>query len=351
MNIDVSVIVPLYNAEKYIAACVDSVLSQEMQNIEIILVDDCSTDNSVKLCEELYGKNDKVRIIRQEKNSGPGFARNTGIKNAAGKYIAFIDSDDQMKHDNLSAMFRTAEKFNADVVHATGFLISPTDAPINMLELPEEKLSAKSHDKNPAQEISLLNDDFDLRFQRWIEHYYHCLVMNKLYRREFMLEHNIFFGRTPMAEDVLFCFLCLFHAKNYVLLPLFSYIYRILPESLSRSKNPVNILLKSLISYIGVLRQVQENVKSIPFFAGSQEKTQRLLDTLCFQFEEFHVMPTFRALDTEELRRNEKISELFKEYFNEDAPFVKRLFFTACELSKDQPDIWTKLGIGKFWLA
>ena len=74
MNFDLSVIIPVYGVEKYIQSCVDSILNQTAKNIEIILVNDCTPDNSMKICEELYGNNERVQLINQPRNMGPGEA-------------------------------------------------------------------------------------------------------------------------------------------------------------------------------------------------------------------------------------------------------------------------------------
>lgn len=95
MNKLVSVIVPVYNSGKYISRCLDSILSQVYTNIEVVLIDDGSTDNSFEICRE-YEKNDsRVRVIHQE-NSGASVARNTGLKNISGEYVMFCDSDDMV---------------------------------------------------------------------------------------------------------------------------------------------------------------------------------------------------------------------------------------------------------------
>ncbi len=99
-----SIIIPMYNAEKYIKVCVGSVLAQTFQDFEIIIIDDCSTDNSYKICQELYGNNKKIRLIRHEKNQGAGFARNNGIKNSHGEYIMFVDSDDAIMPYSLEKL-------------------------------------------------------------------------------------------------------------------------------------------------------------------------------------------------------------------------------------------------------
>lgn len=348
-SVEVSVIVPLYNAEGYIKSCVDSILNQDLKDIEVIIIDDCSTDKSLELCSELYGKNSRVKIIRQEKNSGPGAARNLGIKQSVGKYIAFSDSDDQMISSNLSSMFETAEKYNADIVHATGFLVSKVNNQPDLLSLGADNFIRSSFDKNPAQEITVLEGNLDDRLQKWAEHYYHCSLWNKLYRRDLIINKNITFGDTPMGEDLLFCFDCLFHAERYVIMPFFGYIYRLLQESLSRARSPIDILIKTLRSQIGILRKIQRDMQEIPFFAENESNYDRVLDALNSQFERFHIIPCYKQISQEELKHNENLSEFFKESFGQDAPFVERLFKTANDLQPDMPDLWKDMSSPEFW--
>ncbi|APZ49225.1 glycosyl transferase [Jeotgalibaca sp. PTS2502] len=97
----VSIVTPVFNAEKYIADTIQSVLNQTYENIELLLVDDCSRDLSREIIESLAINDSRIRYIRLQENSGAAVARNTGIKNAKGRYIAFIDSDDMWKADKL----------------------------------------------------------------------------------------------------------------------------------------------------------------------------------------------------------------------------------------------------------
>lgn len=110
----VSIIVPVYNVDKYISECVDSIINQTYKNIEIILVDDGSTDNSGKTCDN-YSQNDKrIKVIHQ-KNAGAANAKNTGLDNVTGDYIAFIDSDDVVEADWIETMLNLAISNNADI--------------------------------------------------------------------------------------------------------------------------------------------------------------------------------------------------------------------------------------------
>ena len=120
---NVSVIIPMYNAEKYVGECLKSLLNQTLKNIEIILVDDCSTDNSLAVAEKFipaFEANDKQLLTATlTKNSGcPGIPRNFGIDFAKGKYIYFLDSDDFLDDTALEDFYNVAEEFNADVVHS-----------------------------------------------------------------------------------------------------------------------------------------------------------------------------------------------------------------------------------------
>lgn len=106
----VSIIIPIYNVEQYLAQCLDSVINQTYKNIEIICVNDCSLDNSFRILDE-YSKNDKrIKIINRENNGGLSAARNTGLDNASGKYIYFLDSDDWIDLDYIEKMLNAADK-------------------------------------------------------------------------------------------------------------------------------------------------------------------------------------------------------------------------------------------------
>ena len=153
-NPEVSVIVPVYNVEIYIKQCVDSILNQSFQDFEIILVDDASPDNSIALCQRLYGGNDKIKIVRHEKNLGLGPARNTGIKYARGKYVYFVDSDDFILPDALEKFYVAAETFNAQVVHAAYYYELNQDEVEPILK---ENLEVKS-DHVMQPEGFLIND-------------------------------------------------------------------------------------------------------------------------------------------------------------------------------------------------
>lgn len=111
----ISVIIPAYNIEEYLSACLDSVLSQKFKDFEIIIVDDGSTDNTPKICDEYQKKFSQISVLHQ-KNTGLSAARNAGIKKAKGEYLALIDGDDLIAKDFLSHLYQTAIETTSDIV-------------------------------------------------------------------------------------------------------------------------------------------------------------------------------------------------------------------------------------------
>ena len=110
----VSIIVPVYNVEQYIGECLDSILKQTYDNLEVILVEDCSTDNTLSLCQR-YAKTDaRIKLLRNEKNAGVSFSRNRALEVATGDYIGMIDSDDWIEADYIERMVTALEETGAD---------------------------------------------------------------------------------------------------------------------------------------------------------------------------------------------------------------------------------------------
>ena len=111
----VSIIVPVYKAEQWLHRCVDSILAQTMTDFELLLIDDGSPDKSGEICDEYASKDSRIKVIHQE-NKGSVGARNAGLAIAQGKYLAFVDSDDYVRENMLSAMVAVAERDNLDIV-------------------------------------------------------------------------------------------------------------------------------------------------------------------------------------------------------------------------------------------
>lgn len=126
MDIKISVIVPVYNVERYLERCVKSILEQSLKDIEIILVDDGSPDNCPAICDRYESQYENIKVIHKE-NQGLGFARNSGMEIASGEYLAFVDSDDFVELNMYENLYTTAINENADAVISGGFIDERAD--------------------------------------------------------------------------------------------------------------------------------------------------------------------------------------------------------------------------------
>ena len=115
-KVKISVIVPVYNVEKYLRKCLDSITSQNLKEVEIIVVNDCSPDGSLKIIQEYIKKDKRITLVNKEKNEGLASARNSGLEIAKGEYILHIDSDDWIEQNYFKDMYELAIKNNADII-------------------------------------------------------------------------------------------------------------------------------------------------------------------------------------------------------------------------------------------
>ena len=228
----ISVIIPVYNVEKYIEDSLNSVLNQSFKDIEVICVDDESTDNSLRILNEFEARDKRVKVISQ-KNKGNGGARNTGLKHASGDYVYFLDADDLLFENALEKMYRNAKSNQSDLVIFKITRFYETE------DLIYDKPSF------PLDEI-LKNDNYDdFTFNyKEIKPY----VMNKgsfgiwakLYKKEFLDEHGdifVFPEKTPFGD-------VRFHVASLILAPRISFIddylykYRLSnPDSITNSRS------------------------------------------------------------------------------------------------------------------
>lgn len=209
----VSIVVPVYNVEKYLARCLDSCINQSLQDIEIVCINDGSTDRSGIILEHYARLDSRMKIIYQE-NGGLSSARNTGVKNSTGKYILFVDSDDFISSIAAEKLFDNAEENNSDVVIFDYFWnhINPQGRKI----LSVTELSDKN-DGTSVFNIDTLERDFYA--------YLPVTAWCKLYKKEFLTKNNITFLKGVIFEDVAYFAEIFVKAKRvtYISEPLYAY--------------------------------------------------------------------------------------------------------------------------------
>lgn len=200
----VSVIVPIYNVEKYLSKCIDSITNQTLTNIEIILVNDGSTDNSGIIADE-YAKNDnRIKVIHKE-NGGQGSARNIGIDLAIGEYIGFVDSDDWIDLDMYEKLYNKANKYNSDIA------------------IGSRKIFNEAYDLGTT--INVGDNEFDKISENIVNYiienvFYPQTVSacNKIYSRKLILNNNINFRSVEEvgSEDAVFNYCILLNTNKIV---------------------------------------------------------------------------------------------------------------------------------------
>ncbi|MBM7573504.1 glycosyltransferase [Aquibacillus albus] len=212
MSIKVSVIIPIYNAEKYLTKCLESVISQTLNQIEIILVNDGSFDNSGAVAEQYEQKDNRIRVFHKD-NGGVSSARNLGLRMAKGQYISFIDADDYIDKNMLIELYERAVSFNLDIV-VSGRVTEYTKTNKTVTQtLGKDTLS---YNKNTiGMDIFYLceNNHFDV-------------LWNKLYKSEVINKHDIVFKEyATTSQDLLFNVESFIHAESVSLIDKAYYHY------------------------------------------------------------------------------------------------------------------------------
>lgn len=215
---EVSVIIPVYNGEKYLKECLDSVLAQTMSDIEAICINDGSTDDSLKILQEYQNKDRRIKIINQS-NQGQAVARNRAFAAAEGRYIGYVDCDDWIPKDFYEKLYNAAEKTDADIAGCNIISVKENETK-HMLKLKKQKVYQTTPDKYKAFNVPKLN-----------------YIWNKIYRRDFMQKHHIFFPEGMFFEDILFTHQALDCCAKAVTVPDTVYFYRQNPDSTVNTMN------------------------------------------------------------------------------------------------------------------
>lgn len=221
-----SIIVPVYNVEKYITRCLDSVVNQSYSNIECLIVNDCTPDSSAIIAKQFVDEYEGpilFKIIEHEKNKGLSAARNTGIRQSTGEYIYFLDSDDAIPENAISDLVHTA-KCNDYPEIVMGYT-QGIDANGNRVEVTPIKPQVRSYASNVELFNAYLNGQF------------YVIACNKLIRRDIFDEHNTYFREGITHEDVMWSFEVATYVQRVIGCDKVTYHYHLEnTNSISRSK-------------------------------------------------------------------------------------------------------------------
>lgn len=229
----ISVIVPVYNVEKYLRRCIDSILAQTFTDFELLLIDDGSKDNSGKICDEYAERDNRIKVFHKE-NGGVSSARNIGLDNAKGEWITFVDSDDWIDKEYLNDYLN----YDVDLICQGLKQINATDNSIEDLKKYDFLETYVSDHISYALYVMFIDGTLGY-------------IWNKLFKHKILKDHNIrFIENISIREDEIFVFKYCQYIKSIVLLPTVNYNYVHYQNSLMRRKyiNPIeltNIIEKS----------------------------------------------------------------------------------------------------------
>lgn len=272
----VSIILPVYNAQNHLARCVGSICAQTYRNIEIIILNDGSKDQSLPVCEEFRQKDSRILLV-DKANSGVSDTRNLGLKLASGKYVEFVDSDDYLDPDFTERLVAAAEENEADFVIAPYKMVIPAGAskPEQVLDKIQDELGVMSVARPPeVREYGFLpagvydKDTFALRLMDKPASYFYSVLWNKLYRRDILTGNDIqFVSEMRWAEDLVFNLRYIQYAERFVAIDKPGYYYVQNPQSICHTQinlasivqNKLQVFryYKELYTKLGLYDQVQ----------------------------------------------------------------------------------------------
>ena len=224
MKTILSVIIPVYNVAPYLKRCLDSVVNQTLKDIEIILVDDCSTDGSLEILKEYVSKDERIKLIILEQNHGAAVSRNKGLEAAKGEYIGFVDSDDKIDLNFYEELYKKAKETNADIVKGEVVRYIP------------DGTTKKGNINKSIKE----NNKFGFIYEFW----------SAVYKASLIFENNITFpDEIRKAQDIVFLNRLILKTQSVVTVDSVYYHYYRREDSLDADKISIDKIEAGLMAY------------------------------------------------------------------------------------------------------
>ena len=304
---DISVIIPVYNTEKYLASCIESILRQDNVSLEIILVDDGSKDTSPLICDEYSNKYRNIKVYHI-KNSGPATARNEGFKVAKGEYVTFTDSDDKMEPLMLYKMISAGKKHHADIVCC------------NYKEVDEE---GHITDRTYSNKTHILNHEEALvNFYSKDKIFSQCWT--KLFKRQLLIDHHIENDSTlRFDEDIIYNIRAFRYAKTTVIIDEPLYEYTIRGNSLAHGEYFIKYPEQYINDSIKRVQITQESVK---------DETDRVKEWSNVHILLYHNQLLGRVASLTKYHSDKRIKGILK-YIRQNRKILNK-YYKRCGLSR-----------------
>lgn len=294
---EISVIVPVYNSEKYLHKCVDSILMQTFTNFELLLIDDGSSDKSGAICDKYAQKDRRVKVFHK-RNSGISSARNTGIENASGKYIMFCDNDDMVSNRWMKILYDYIVQFPSALVNC------------------EYVKTDNASKEESRQHISGLDSVTHISSEEYFFLYknnYSPYIWIRIFRRDIISSYNIRFDENMKkgGEDVLFVLSYLEHCEEFLYIPQPLYYWIDYGSSVSRNYEP---------KYFDIIKPLYFPRKK----AIAEKDRQAFIDEYFFRF-----FDCFRILEDKRNTMSVNEKNKYGNYIINDSAFIDTLFFSS----------------------
>lgn len=256
----VTIVIPIYNVEKYIRQCLESVIVQTYKNLEILCVDDKGSDGSIEIVNSLLVEDSRIRILRHNKNLGLGPARNTGIKAATGEFIYFLDSDDWIKPGTIENLVKKALLNKSDIVIGAGQAFVDAD---------DISLKNEVEEMNDWLRLIDMPEKISLRNFRFAISKIPCVAWGKLYRSDFIVSNSLIFINEKIChEDDGFHVKCMACEPKISIVNECGYQYRIRSSSLmnfgcDNSEQKIKHVVRSIGDALGYLQKLHKRVEYV----------------------------------------------------------------------------------------
>lgn len=313
----------MYNTEKYVGACLTSILTQTFQNFEVIVVDDCSTDNSCAVVESFIPKfSGRLKLVRSEVNRGPAIPSNKGINLSRGKYVYVVDSDDLIVTNALEVLYNYAENYNVDMVHMDlGFrVIRNNDKPF---PTNEDVIGVGWHSEPFVDKPTLESDSLADRSIKFCQNGYGWTGISKFVSRNMLMENDITLPDLRTCQDLVWSIKVIMTCKRILTVPNPLYIHRPNPTSNTVRKRTMEQKLHFSLSATNVgLKILDEFLSSKKFF---QENPQYKWELMRF-FENASFNDTRNEFQENSPHKiYEIIKPKFSELFGENGALISYL--------------------------
>ena len=266
-------IIPVYNAEKYLPVCLESLAIQTMRDFEVIVVNDCSTDSSVAVAEsyiERFGG--RLKIFSLPSNTGSGaIPRNIGLEHARGEYVYFVDNDDLLIDNALETLYSFAQEYHADVFYMEKFFLCGEE-PVPTKFNPVEWLSELADD-----ECKFESDNLAERVEKFLDKRFFCSPWSKFLRRDFLIANAITLPPLKIADDILWTFKIICLAEKILRIPSRLYVHRGNSESVSkRKRTPQQKITLWMSPFVTVLELFEEFMSNVELFRQNPDLRLRV---------------------------------------------------------------------------